>query len=86
VEWAGGAYDIHRVSAAMAARDLGIATGVLAASLGTDPISVGGTPEQEAFWMRRIADEALLVAYGAAEPRRAAISAGWRRARRSGQP
>ncbi len=64
----GGAYDIYRVSEDMAAIDLGIATGVLATFLGTDPISVGGTEEQKAHWMGRIAEEGLLVAYGATEP------------------
>jgi alkylation response protein AidB-like acyl-CoA dehydrogenase len=64
----GGAYDIYRVSEAMARIDLGIATGVLATFLGTDPISVGGTPEQKKRWMGRIAEEGLLVAYGATEP------------------
>ena len=64
----GGAYDIYRVSSVMAEIDLGIATGVLATFLGTDPISVGGTPEQKRTWMRRIAEEGLLVAYGATEP------------------
>jgi acyl-CoA dehydrogenase len=64
----GGAYDIYRVSEAMAGIDLGIATGVLATFLGTDPITVGGTPEQQERWMGRIADEGLLVAYGATEP------------------
>lgn len=64
----GGAYDIYRVSEAMAAIDLGIATGVLATFLGTDPITVGGTPEQKTLWMGRIAEEGLLVAYGATEP------------------
>jgi alkylation response protein AidB-like acyl-CoA dehydrogenase len=64
----GGAYDIYRVSERMAAIDLGIATGVLATFLGTDPISVGGTEEQKAYWMERIAEEGLLVAYGATEP------------------
>lgn len=64
----GGAYDVYRVSEVMAAIDLGIATGVLATFLGTDPISVGGTEEQKAFWMGRIAEEGLLVAYGATEP------------------
>ena len=43
----GGAYDIYRVSEAMASIDLGIATGVLATFLGTDPINVGATPEQK---------------------------------------
>ncbi len=64
----GGAYDVYRVSEAMAGIDLGVATGVLATFLGTDPISVGGTEEQKADWMGRIADEGLLVAYGATEP------------------
>jgi alkylation response protein AidB-like acyl-CoA dehydrogenase len=64
----GGAYDIYRVSEAMAAIDLGIATGVLATFLGTDPITVGGTEEQKKLWMGRIAEEGLLVAYGATEP------------------
>lgn len=64
----GGAYDIYRVSAAMAEIDLGVATGVLATFLGTDPIMVGGTPDQKRRWMQRIADEGLLVAYGATEP------------------
>ena len=64
----GGAYDIYRVSEAMAEIDLGIATGILATFLGTDPITVGGTPDQKALWMGRIAEEGLLVAYGATEP------------------
>lgn len=64
----GGAYDIYRVSELMAAIDLGVATGVLATFLGSDPIRVGGTEEQKAYWMGRIAEEALLMAYGATEP------------------
>lgn len=64
----GGAYDIYRVSELMAAIDLGVATGVLATFLGSDPIRVGGTPEQKAHWMGRVAEEALLMAYGATEP------------------
>ncbi|NWF71258.1 MAG: acyl-CoA dehydrogenase family protein [Chloroflexi bacterium] len=64
----GGAYDIYRVSELMATIDLGVATGVLATFLGTDPITVGGTPEQKKHWMSRIANESLLVAYGATEP------------------
>src|SRR5512139_492029 len=64
----GGAYDVYRVSEAMAGYDLGIATGVLATFLGADPITVGGTPEQTKLWMSRIANEGLLVAYGATEP------------------
>jgi alkylation response protein AidB-like acyl-CoA dehydrogenase len=64
----GGAYDIYRVSEILAGVDLGIATSVLATFLGTDPIVVGGTPEQKKKWMGRIAEEGLLVAYGATEP------------------
>lgn len=64
----GGAYDIYRVSELMASIDLGVATGVLATFLGSDPISVGATEEQKAYWYGRIANEALLMAYGATEP------------------
>jgi alkylation response protein AidB-like acyl-CoA dehydrogenase len=64
----GGAYDVYRVSEAMAEIDLGVATGVLATFLGTDPIAVGGTPEQKAFWMGRLAEKGFLMAYGATEP------------------
>ncbi|HEX9118705.1 MAG TPA: acyl-CoA dehydrogenase family protein, partial [Anaerolineae bacterium] len=73
---AGGAYDIYRVSEVMAGLDLGIATGVLATFLGSDPITVGGTPEQKKYWMTRIAEEALLVAYGATEPQAGSDLAG----------
>lgn len=61
-------YDIYRVSELLASIDLGIATAVLATFLGSDPITVGGTPEQKTHWMGRIAEEALLVAYAATEP------------------
>jgi alkylation response protein AidB-like acyl-CoA dehydrogenase len=64
----GGAYDIYRVSELMASIDLGVATGVLATFLGSDPIRVGGTAKQRAHWMGRVANEALLMAYGATEP------------------
>jgi alkylation response protein AidB-like acyl-CoA dehydrogenase len=64
----GAAYDIYRISELMASIDLGIATGVLATFLGSDPITVGGTPEQKQHWISRIANESLLVAYGATEP------------------
>ena len=47
----GGAFDLYRICEAMARIDLGIATGVLATFLGSDPISVGGTPEQKKHWM-----------------------------------
>jgi alkylation response protein AidB-like acyl-CoA dehydrogenase len=64
----GGAYDIYRVSEAMASIDLGIATGVLATFLGTDPISVGATPEQKAAWLGELAEHGHFYAYGATEP------------------
>src|SRR5512146_1258186 len=64
----GGAYDIYRVSEEMAAADLGVATSVLATFLGSDPIAVGGTPEQKRRWLGRLAKEGLLFAYGATEP------------------
>jgi alkylation response protein AidB-like acyl-CoA dehydrogenase len=64
----GGAYDIYRVSEAMAAIDLGIATGVLATFLGTDPINVGGTPEQKKTWLGELAEHGHFYAYAATEP------------------
>jgi len=64
----GSAWDIYRVCEVMSGIDLGIATGVLATCLGADPILVGATPEQKAHWMGRLADEGLLMAYGATEP------------------
>ena len=64
----GGAFDVYRVCEEMARVDLGVATGVLATFLGSDPIAVGGTPEQKRRWMSRIATEGLLMAYGATEP------------------
>ena len=64
----GGAYDIYRLSAEFAKVDLGLATAMLAVALGVDPIRVGCTPEQQAVWIPRIADEGLIVAYGVTEP------------------
>jgi len=64
----GGAYDVYRVSEVMARLDLGVATAFLAIFLGTDPIVVGATPEQKAKWMRKIAEEGLIVAYAVTEP------------------
>ena len=64
----GGAFDVYCICEAMARIDLGIATSVLATFLGSDPITVGATPEQKKFWLTRIADEGLLFAYGATEP------------------
>ena len=64
----GGTFDVYRVCEAMARIDLGVATGVLATFLGSDPIVVGGTPKQKKQWLTRIASEGLLFAYGATEP------------------
>ena len=64
----GNAFDVYRVCEKMAEIDLGVATSVLATFLGSDPILMGGTPEQQKLWMSRIAEEGLLFAYGATEP------------------
>ena len=64
----GGAFDVYRVCEVIAGIDLAIATGVLATFLGSDPILWGGTDEQKRRWMTRIAEEGLLMAYGATEP------------------
>jgi alkylation response protein AidB-like acyl-CoA dehydrogenase len=63
-----GAFDLYRLCEEMARIDLGIATSVLATFLGSEPIMVGGTQDQQARWLTRIADEGLLMAYGATEP------------------
>ena len=42
----GGAFDSYRVCERLARVDIGVATSVFATFLGTDPILVGGTPEQ----------------------------------------
>ncbi|MBV9608405.1 MAG: acyl-CoA dehydrogenase family protein [Acidobacteria bacterium] len=64
----GGAFDVYRICEEMAHIDLGIATGVLATFLGSDPIRVGGTEEQKKLWLGKIAQEGILFAYGATEP------------------
>ena len=64
----GGTFDVYRICEEMARIDLGIATSVLATFLGSDPITVGATPEQKKLWLSRIAEEGLLFAYGATEP------------------
>ena len=64
----GAAIDVYRVCESLAAIDLGVATSVLATFLGSDPITVGGTPTQKRRWMTRIAEEGLLMAYCATEP------------------
>jgi alkylation response protein AidB-like acyl-CoA dehydrogenase len=64
----GGAFDNYLVCEEMARIDLGVATTVFATFLGSDPITVGATPEQKKLWLGRIASEGLLFAYGATEP------------------
>jgi len=64
----GGAFDNYLVCEEMAHIDLGVATTVFATFLGSDPITVGATPEQKKIWLGRIADEGLVFAYGATEP------------------
>jgi alkylation response protein AidB-like acyl-CoA dehydrogenase len=64
----GGAFDVYRVCEVLGRVDLGVATGVLATFLGSDPLLAGGTEEQKAKWLGRIAAEGLLMAYGATEP------------------
>ena len=63
----GSAYDVYRTCEALARIDLGVATGVLATLLGSDPIRFG-TPEQKKLWLGRIAEEGAIMAYGATEP------------------
>jgi alkylation response protein AidB-like acyl-CoA dehydrogenase len=64
----GGTFDVYCVCEEMARIDLGVATAVLATFLGSDPITVGATPEQKKFWLTRIAEDGILFAYGATEP------------------
>jgi len=64
----GGTFDVYLVCEEMARIDLGVASAVLATFLGSDPITVGATPEQKKIWLTRIAEEGLLFAYGATEP------------------
>ena len=64
----GAASDVYRISERMGMIDLGIATSVLATFLGSEPLGVGGTPEQKARWLGAIASDGLLMAYGATEP------------------
>jgi alkylation response protein AidB-like acyl-CoA dehydrogenase len=63
-----GAGEIAVISEKMAKMDLAVATSFLAICLGMDPIRVGATPEQQEKWIRKVAEEALIVAYGVTEP------------------
>src|SRR6516162_11023560 len=64
----GSTFDVYLICEQMARIDLGLATSLFATFLGSDPITVGATPEQKKKWLGRIADEGILFAYGATEP------------------
>jgi acyl-CoA dehydrogenase len=64
----GGAFDSYRICEVMARHDIGLATAVFATFLGSDPIVVGATEEQKDRWLRMIAEQGLVFAYGATEP------------------
>jgi alkylation response protein AidB-like acyl-CoA dehydrogenase len=64
----GSTFDVYLICEQMARIDLGVATSLFATFLGSDPITVGATPEQKKKWLGRIADEGILFAYGATEP------------------
>ena len=64
----GGAFDSYRICEVMARHDIGLATAVFATFLGSDPILVGATEEQRTRWLRAIAEEGTVFAYGATEP------------------
>jgi alkylation response protein AidB-like acyl-CoA dehydrogenase len=63
-----GATEIAVVSERMAKMDLAVATSFLAICLGMDPIRVGAKAEQKEKYIRKIAEEGLIVAYGVTEP------------------
>ena len=64
----GNTFDVYCVCEEMAHVDLGVATSVLATFLGSDPITVGATPEQKKIWLSKIAEDGVIFAYGATEP------------------
>ena len=64
----GSTFDVYLICEEMARIDLGLATSLFATFLGSDPITVGATPEQKKLWLSRIAEEGVLFAYGATEP------------------
>jgi alkylation response protein AidB-like acyl-CoA dehydrogenase len=63
-----GASEIAVISEKMAKMDLAVATSFLAICLGMDPLRVGATSEQKERWIRKVAEEGLIVAYGVTEP------------------
>ncbi len=63
-----GAWEVAIISERMAKMDLAIATSFLGICLGMDPLRVGATPEQKERFIKRIAEQGLIVAYGVTEP------------------
>lgn len=63
-----GPTEVAVISERMAKMDLAIATSFLGICLGMDPLRVGATEEQKERYIRRIAEEGLIVAYGVTEP------------------
>ena len=61
------AIQIARMSEEIAKIDMAIATSFLAICLGMDPIRVGATEGQKELYIRRIADEGLIVGYAVTE-------------------
>ena len=61
-------FDVYRVCELLARIDVGIATGVFATFLGSDPIVFGATDEQKSRWLSLLAEKGILMAYGATEP------------------
>jgi alkylation response protein AidB-like acyl-CoA dehydrogenase len=61
-------FDVYRVCELLARIDLGVATGVFATFLGSDPIVFGATEGQKAHWLSMLAEQGLMMAYGATEP------------------
>lgn len=64
----GGTRDCCAVILEMCKICLGIGTGFFAIQLGADPLIVGGTEEQKAKWLGKIAKGNTLVAYAVTEP------------------
>lgn len=63
-----GATEIAQISERMAKMDLAVATSFLAVCLGMDPLRVGATPAQKDKYIRKIAEQGLIVAYAVTEP------------------
>jgi alkylation response protein AidB-like acyl-CoA dehydrogenase len=61
-------FDVYRVCELLARIDVGVATGVFATFLGSDPIVFGATDGQKARWLSMLAEQGLMMAYGATEP------------------